>query len=157
GNIRQNVARPSEALARLATEQGSSLTRQEPESVETKRFSLASKRRADAAFCERGLNDQLLAIEIIQSFEVILDRFTMTGRHTHRQFLESPLLFTRRQTAPVGDQLLELDGVSTTVTLATGIAHVLGGVLRRVGAFRRTRRARLVAAVWALIAVARRT
>jgi len=69
---------------------------------------------------------------VAQGAEVAFDRFTMAREHAVREFLQGALLFARRETAPVGDQLLELLLIDDAGAAATWIANIRSGILGRV-------------------------
>src|SRR2546421_973 len=79
----------------------------------------------------------------------------MARRHAIREVLQGPLLFAGRQPAPVGDQLLELGLVGEAGGRTGRITDVGGRTPRGIDALGGAV-ARFIAAVGALIAVARR-
>jgi len=62
----------------------------------------------------------------------------MACGHAVREFLQSTLLFARRETSPVGDQLLELGLIDVARAIAAGIADVGCGSAWLIDTFRRT-------------------
>jgi hypothetical protein len=59
----------------------------------------------------------------------------MAGGHAVRELLQGTLLFARGQSAPLGDQLLELGLIEIARAVAAGIADVGRGARGRVDAF----------------------
>jgi len=59
----------------------------------------------------------------------------MACGHAIREFLQGTLLLTRRQPAPVGDQLLELGLIEIAGAIAAGITDVGRGARGRIDAF----------------------
>src|SRR5687768_17206152 len=79
----------------------------------------------------------------------------MPGRHAMRDFLHGLLSFPRRQSAPIGDQLLELRLIDDALAWAGGIVAIFSTNFARLSALGFARlTARRAIAIGAFIAVA---